>query len=120
VGTPNSAVKVGVVSSKGGKTKWLNIPGDPRNNYLARMDYVPGKHELMIQQLNRLQNTNTLWMANSITGTLNNIYTEHDDAFLDIHDNIVWLDHGNSFTWTSEKMVGSIYIKYPKMVNQVA
>jgi len=103
VGTPNSAVKVGVISSKGGKTKWMNIPGDPRNNYLARMEYVPGKHELLIQQLNRLQNTNTVWIANSITGALNNIYTDHDEAFLDIHDNIVWLDHGNSFTWTSEK-----------------
>ena len=103
VGTLNSAVKVGVISSKGGKTKWMNIPGDPRNNYLARMEYVPGKHELLIQQLNRLQNTNTVWIANSITGALNNIYTDHDEAFLDIHDNIVWLDHGNSFTWTSEK-----------------
>ena len=103
VGTTNSAVKVGVISSKGGKTKWMNIPGDPRNNYLARMDYVPGKHELLIQQLNRLQNTNKVWMANSITGALNNIYTDHDDAFLDIHDNIVWLDNGSAFTWTSEK-----------------
>ncbi|MCA9125371.1 MAG: DPP IV N-terminal domain-containing protein, partial [Planctomycetales bacterium] len=37
VGTSNSAVKVGVVSSSGGQTKWFDVPGDPRNNYLARM-----------------------------------------------------------------------------------
>ncbi|MEI6586589.1 MAG: S9 family peptidase, partial [Sediminibacterium sp.] len=103
VGTANSAVKLGVVSTNGGKTRWLNLPGDPRNNYIARMDYVPGKNELIIQQLNRLQNTNRVWIANTNTLALNNIYTDTDEAFLNIHDNIVWLENSNAFTWTSEK-----------------
>ena len=103
VGTANSAVKLGVVSANGGKTRWLNLPGDPRNNYIARMDYVPGKNELIIQQLNRLQNTNRVWIANTNTLALNNIYTDTDEAFLNIHDNIVWLENSNAFTWTSEK-----------------
>ncbi len=103
VGTANSAVKLGVVSANGGKTRWLNLPGDPRNNYIARMDYVPGKNELIIQQLNRLQNTNRVWIANTNTLALTNIYTDTDEAFLNIHDNIVWLENSNAFTWTSEK-----------------
>ncbi len=103
VGTANSAVKLGVVSANGGKTRWLDLPGDPRNNYIARMDYVPGKNELIIQQLNRLQNTNRVWIANTNTLALNNIYTDTDEAFLNIHDNIVWLENSNAFTWTSEK-----------------
>jgi len=103
VGTTNSAVKVGVVPAAGGKTKWFNIPGDPRNNYLARMDYIPGSDEVMIQQLNRLQNTNTVWVGNTKTMALQNILTDKDSAFLDVHDNIVWLDNTKAFTWTSEK-----------------
>ncbi len=103
VGTPNSAVKVGVISATGGPTKWFKVPGDPRNNYLARMEYIPGSDEVMIQQLNRLQNTNTVWVGNTKTMTLNNILTDKDEAFLDIHDNIEWLDNTTSFTWTSEK-----------------
>ncbi len=103
VGTPNSAVKIGVISSIGGTTKWFNVPGDPRNNYLARMDYIPASDEVMIQQLNRLQNTNTVWVGNTKTMALQNILTDKDEAFLDIHDNIVWLDNAKSFTWTSEK-----------------
>ncbi len=103
VGTTNSAVKVGVIPAAGGKTTWFAVPGDPRNNYLARMDYVPGSDEVMIQQLNRLQNTNTVWMGNTKTMTLKNILTDKDEAFLDVHDNIVWLDNNQSFTWTSEK-----------------
>jgi len=103
VGTTNSAVKVGVVSATGGQTKWFKVPGDPRNNYLARMDYIPGSDEVMIQQLNRLQNTNTVWVGNTKTMALKNILTDKDEAFLDIHDNIVWLDNTKAFTWTSEK-----------------
>ncbi len=103
VGTANSAVKVGIVPASGGKTKWFAVPGDPRNNYLARMEYIPGSNEVMIQQLNRLQNTNTVWVGNTNTMALKNILTDKDEAFLDIHDNIVWLDNTRSFTWTSEK-----------------
>ena len=102
-GTTNSAVKVGVVSATGGETKWFDIPGDPRNNYLARMDFIPNSNEVMIQQLNRLQNRNTVWIGNVKSMQLINILTDKDDAFLDIHDNIQWLDKEKYFTWTSEK-----------------
>ena len=54
VGTKLSAVKVGVIPATGGATRWLEIPGDPTNNYIARMDFIPNSNELMIQQLNRL------------------------------------------------------------------
>ena len=103
VGTKNSDVKVGVVSTNGGNTNWFDIPGDPTNNYLARMDFIPNSGEVMIQQLNRRQNSNTVWIGNTKTMGLNNIFTDKDDAWLDIHDNIMWLENEKYFTWTSEK-----------------
>ena len=103
VGTENSAVKIGVVSIQGGPTKWFAIPGDPKNNYLARMDFIPGSSDVMIQQLNRLQNTNKVWIGNIQTMALKNIMTDTDEAFLDVHDDMVWLDQNKSFTWTSER-----------------
>lgn len=103
VGTTNSAVKVGVVPVSGGETKWFNVPGDPRNNYLARMEFIPNSNEVMIQQLNRLQNTNTVWVGDINSMKLTNILTDKDDAWLDIHDNIQWLEDNSSFTWTSER-----------------
>jgi len=102
VGTTNSAVKVGVVPAAGGKTKWFDIPGDPRNNYLARMDFIPNSNEVMIQQLNRLQNSNTVRIGNVLSMHLTKILTDTDEAFLHIHDNIQWLDNEKYFTWTSE------------------
>ena len=103
VGTTLSAVKVGVIPAQGGKTKWFEAPGDPANNYLARMDFIPNSNEVMIQQLNRLQNSNKVWLGNTATMALNNILTETDSAFLDLHDNIRWLDNEKYFTWTSER-----------------
>ena len=102
-GTTNSAVKIGIVSANGGKSKWFNIPGDPRNNYLARMDFIPNSNEIMIQQLNRLQNRNSVWIGDIKSMQINKILTDMDEAFLDIHDNIQWLDKEKYFTWTSEK-----------------
>ena len=103
VGTKLSAVKVGVVSATGGNTKYFAIPGDATNNYLARMEFIPASSELMIQQLNRRQNTNKVWIANTQSLAIKNILTDKDTAFLDVHDNIKWLDNASAFTWTSER-----------------
>ena len=101
-GTTNSAVKVGYVSSTGGNTTWIAIPGDPRNNYLPRMEFIPGSDELFIQQLNRPQNTNKVWIAKISDNSLNNIFTDTDAAWLDTNDNIQWLKDNRYFTWESE------------------
>ena len=103
VGTTNSAVKIGVVPSDGGVTRWFDIPGDPRNHYLVRMEVVPYSSEVLIQQLNRRQNTNRLWIGNIENMTLEHIFTERDDAFLDVHDQLHWLEGNRYFTWISER-----------------
>jgi dipeptidyl-peptidase 4 len=103
VGQTLSDVKIGVVSSEGGQTKWFDFQGDPRNNYLARMEFIPNSHEVMVQQLNRAQNQNNVWIADIQTLTMSKILVEEDDAFLDVHDNIRWLEKEKSFTWTSER-----------------
>jgi dipeptidyl-peptidase-4 len=103
VGTTLSSVKIGIVAATGGNTQWFNIPGDPRNHYLARMDFIPGSDEVMIQQLNRKQDSNRVWVGDVTTMKLRNIFTDSDKAFLDIYDNILWLDRSKYFTWCSER-----------------
>ena len=67
------------------------------------MEFVPNSNEVMIQQLNRLQNTNKVYYGNVETMALDNFLTDRDEAFLDIHDNIIWTEGEKHFTWTSEK-----------------
>ena len=102
-GTTNSAVKVGYVSATGGNTTWINIPGDPRNNYIPRMEFIPESDELFIQQLNRPQNTNKVWIAKISDHSLKNIFTDNDAAWLNTNDNIQWLKGNQYFTWESER-----------------
>jgi dipeptidyl-peptidase-4 len=103
VGTELSSVKVGVAAINGGETKWFDMPGDPENNYLARMDFIPNSNEVMIQQLNRKQNTNKVWIGDTETMELNTILVETNPGFLDVHDDIRWLDDEKYFTWSSER-----------------
>jgi len=102
-GEENSSARIGVVSSSGGPTIWLRIEGDPRNNYLARMDWASSREELVVQRLNRLQNTLDVLLADAKTGEVHSILTERDSAWVEVVDDFVWLDGGESFTWLSER-----------------
>ena len=102
-GTANSAVKVGYVSADGGDTHWIDIPGNARENYIMRMDFIPDSDELFIQQMNRQQNTNKVWIAKIGDGSLENILTEKDSAWVETNDNITWMKGNKYFTWVSER-----------------
>ena len=106
-GTTNSAVRVGVVSAQGGETKWMAVPGDPRNNYIARMEWAPGgnpaANELAIEHLNRLQNTNDVLLADASTGAVQQIFRDQDPAWVDVNDEIKWIRNGKEFLWLSER-----------------
>ncbi len=103
VGTTNSACRVGVVASDGGETHWLEVEGDPRENYIARMEWAASSHELVLQQLNRLQNENRVLLADARTGAVHTVLTERDEAWTDVVDDLRWFDGGARFTWVSER-----------------
>ena len=106
-GQMNSAVRIGVVSAEGGATRWMKTPGDPRNTYIARMDWASNSKEVIIEHLNRLQNTNTLLLADATTGETRPMFRDHDDAWVDINDSFVWMSNskegGKRLLFTSER-----------------
>jgi dipeptidyl-peptidase 4 len=101
-GQTNSAVRVGVVSAEGGTTRWMRTPGDPRNIYIARMDWADNSRELILEHLNRLQNTNTILLANAETGETRPMYRDQDSAWVDINRTFEWLENGKRLLFTSE------------------
>ena len=104
-GTTNSAGRIGVVASTGGPTMWLAIDGDPRNQYLARMDWagLANSSELLIQRMNRPQNEIDVLLADARTGTVKTILVERDSAWVDVVNDVRWLDRDREFTWMSER-----------------
>ncbi len=103
VGTTNSASRLGVVSLDGSPTRWIELPGDPRQNYLARMDWAASSEEILFQRLNRLQNTNNVMLGDVSSGSARTILVDRDEAWVNVVNDLVWLEGGEQFTWVSER-----------------
>jgi len=103
VGETNSSTRLGVVSFDGNDLKWLDVPGDPRNHYLPRMEWTPDGSGLLIQQLNRLQNTNRVFSADPTNGSTKIILVESDASWVENENPVRWLDNGQAFLWLSER-----------------
>ena len=114
VGEKPSSCRVGVVNIADIKTTWMNIPGDPAQNYLVRVEFIPSTDNLLIQQLNRKQNTSKLFISEAATGKSKMIEEETDQAWVDIFqpgnpnsisftNSFIWLNETKSILWDSEK-----------------
>ena len=113
-GTTNSAVRIGTVSADGGPTRWMSLPGDPRQDYVARMDWRDA-NALAIQQLNRLQNEDSLFLADASTGAVKRVFHDQSHAWVDVVDDVHWIaadatngsngrpDGSDAFLWISER-----------------
>lgn len=109
-GEDPSPAKIGVVDIATAKTKWMKIDGDPRQNYLVRMEWVDNS-ELIIQQLNRKQNKTNILLANTKTAVCKQLWSESDVAWIDVKatwnsgDNVGWdwIENKKAFVWASEK-----------------
>jgi dipeptidyl-peptidase 4 len=108
-GTPNSAVKIGIVDATGSTpapvTRFVALPGDPRDGYVPRMEWVDASDggELVLQQLNRLQNTNDVWLADAKSGAAKKMFRDQDEAWVDVVDAWRWLPGGKDLLWVSER-----------------
>ena len=103
VGTTNSAVRVGVIPAAGGAPTWFEPDGDSRNYYIPQMGWAAGNEQIWLVRLNRLQNTAEVMLGDRSTGSLETVFTDRDDAWIDLHDDPEWLDEGSRFTWLSER-----------------
>jgi dipeptidyl-peptidase-4 len=102
-GTMNSAARIGIVSASGGETRWMQTPGDPRNTYLARLQWTPDGRSVAIQQLNRLQNRNDLLLADATAGSVRLVHRDESRAWVEVPDDVQWVDRGRGFLRLSEK-----------------
>ena len=102
-GTPNSLVRVGVVPVSGGDTKWMQVTGDPEKSYIARMEWAGDSSTLEIQHLNRRQDTVEMILADVDSGVVSAVHTEHDDAWVEVVNDVEWLHGGKDFLWVSER-----------------
>ncbi len=103
VGQRNSACRVGVRSLSSEETVWVKSSEDLRNNYIARMHWSERSGGLIIEQLDRAQETNSVMRVNVEDGSVNVILTESDEAWVDAHREMNWVGPDKRFTWISDR-----------------
>lgn len=103
VGEVNSALRVGVIPADGGDTTWMSLPGNPQEHYIVRMEWAGNNQNLMLQQMNRAQNTMYFWLGDTSSGEVEQLITEQSNAWVEQVDDVRFFRNGQSFTWQSER-----------------
>lgn len=98
-GEKNATVKLHVYSLLSQKRKEINLNRN-EEYYVARINYAP-TGTLTAQVLNRHQNVLDFYYVDT-AGNASIAFTEKDDAYVDVSDDLTFLQDG-SFLWTSEK-----------------
>lgn len=114
VGESPSPARIGVIELAGNKLTWLNIPGDPQQHYLPRMEWH-SPEQLLVQQLNRKQNHSKILALNVVQNTSRLVFEEQDEAWIDVlsswedvyaltyRHTFQWINDRKEFLWMSEK-----------------
>jgi dipeptidyl-peptidase 4 len=99
-GDPNPAVRLGVVSASGGKTRWLSLTADSAA-YIPRFGWVRDGL-LWAQVLNRAQDKMDLYFIDAHSGTSRKVMTESaPDAWVVVNNDFTVLKTGDGFLWSS-------------------
>ncbi|MGA2537399.1 MAG: alpha/beta fold hydrolase [Terracidiphilus sp.] len=81
-GDPNPEVRIGVVSTLGGKTVWMKIPIHEGDDYIPRFGWVDRK-TLWVEAVTRDHKHRDLYFADAVTGQSHVVLQLSDDKFVD-------------------------------------
>jgi dipeptidyl-peptidase-4 len=103
VGEENAAARIGVVSVDTAATQWVKLPGVAKDMYVPRMDWANNSKQLLVQQFNRKQDTNTLFYADAQSGKIEELFSEREETFIELMIEPDWLKNSDDFIWQSER-----------------
>lgn len=101
-GEDNSIVEIYVYDLLTGKTTKMDI-GSETDQYIPRIKWTNDDNTLAIQRLNRLQNHLDVLLLNATNGENETIYSEDNDYYIDITDNLTFINNNKQFIISSEK-----------------
>ena len=101
-GTPNVIVQLGVVAADGKGLRWMDI-GEETDIYLARVDWFPDADFLAVQRQSRDQQTLELLKVDVRSGESRVLLTETSDTWINLHNELAFLESSPQFIWSSER-----------------
>jgi dipeptidyl-peptidase 4 len=99
-GDSNPLVRLAIVSSEGGKPRWLKLTDDD-DVYIPRFGWIR-EGLAWAEVLNRKQDRMDLYFVETHSGKVRKVLTESEpDAWVEVNDNFRVLKSGDRFLWTS-------------------
>jgi len=101
-GEDNAFVTVHCYDLKSNTSKKLNLKGDA-NTYYPRIKWTKKSDELVVFKMNRHQNDLKLIKINTRSGQDEVMLHEQNKYFVELHDNLTFLEDAKHFIWSSER-----------------
>ncbi len=101
-GTPNVEISLAVQNIESGERQWVDL-GDNKDIYLARVDWMPDSQTLTYQWQTRDQQTLELKAFDIVSKTQNLLVKETSDTWVNLHDDLTFLNNSEQFIWASER-----------------
>ena len=98
----NVLVRLGVINVQGGAVTWIDL-GSDTDFYLARVNWLPDGKALAIQRQSRDQRKLDLLFADIDTGQSRVVLTESSATWIELHDELSFLEQTKEFIWASSR-----------------
>ncbi len=102
VGADNALVTAHIYNTDSRTTAMADAGAD-KDIYYPRLTWTTDPNKVVITKLNRHQNHLELLSTDAATGNTTVLLEEKNKYYIDIDDNLTFLDDGKSFIWTSEQ-----------------
>jgi dipeptidyl-peptidase 4 len=101
-GDPNPRVRAGLVAAGGGPVAWADLD-DLADQYLGTPFWSPDSRQVLLQWMNRSQDTLKLFALNPKTGKKREVYTEHQPSWVEWIDQVTFLKKGKEFLLLTDR-----------------
>lgn len=101
VGMKNAVVSIYIFDTQTKQSKLVDRTSEV-DGYIPRIKWTNDPGKLCMFWMNRHQNHLELLLADATTGKTQLLLKEENKYYIDIHDNLTFLNNGKGFLWTSE------------------
>jgi dipeptidyl-peptidase-4 len=101
-GDPNVEVQLGLVAPTGGDARWIDL-GKDKDIYLVRVEWVPDSAHVTYQVMPRSQHQLDLKIVDAKTLAQRTLVSEHSNTWINVLDDLKFMDDNKSFVWGSER-----------------
>ncbi|HPA31454.1 MAG TPA: DPP IV N-terminal domain-containing protein, partial [Bacteroidia bacterium] len=110
-GEENSVVDIYVYDLSSGRSVRMQT-GDEKDQYIPRIKWTEKVGQLCVLRMNRHQNNLDYLLCNAVSGKTTLLMNENSNTFIEITDNLVFLNNGTQFIYSSDKSgYNQIYLR---------